>query len=215
METYDIIPSPRNGKPGWYEKFREHNFLLNQSPSKIMLIGDSLISNLSRYSVIWRKYFSSHNTLNFGIPRDKIQNVLWRIQNLKCITHKIKHTFILCGTNNLVHNNPEDIANGIMSVGISAKKRFDNSNVVIISLLHRDKKHSLRRGNIAIINSILEEKSSAHNLHFLKHCQTWLQSDNALNMNLFYQDHLHLIKEGNELLAKEIIGFYKQLSSIV
>ena len=88
METSLNIPYPRNGKPGSYEKFKEHNFLLNNSHSKIILLGDSIISNLSRYPVIWKKYFSSHNTLNFGIPRDKIQNVLWRIQNLKCITHK-------------------------------------------------------------------------------------------------------------------------------
>ena len=34
-------------------------------------------------------------------------------------------------------------------------------------------------------------------------------------MDLFYEDGLHLIKEGNELLAKEIMAFYKKLSSTV
>ena len=77
METSHFIPTSRIGKPSWYNKFREQNCLLNQSSSKIFLIGDSIISNLGRYPRIWKKYFSSHNSLNFGIPGVKIQHVLW------------------------------------------------------------------------------------------------------------------------------------------
>ena len=36
--------------------------------------------------------------------------------------------------------------------------------------------------------------------------------DQSINMDLFYEDGLHLIKEGNEFLAKEIMTFYKELS---
>ena len=39
--------------------------------------------------------------------------------------------------------------------------------------------------------------------------------DQSLNMDLFYEDGVHLIKEGNELLAKEIMIFYKELSFAV
>ena len=44
-----VITVPRNGKLGWYEKFKHHIFLLEESAAKVILIGDSLISNLSRY----------------------------------------------------------------------------------------------------------------------------------------------------------------------
>ena len=53
-----FIPVPRNGKLGWYEKFKQHNFLLQESPAKVILIGDSLISNLSRYPDVGNNYFS-------------------------------------------------------------------------------------------------------------------------------------------------------------
>ena len=36
----------------------------------------------------------------------------------------------------------------------------------------------------------------------------WLNNDDSLNKELFYDDDLHLIRKGNELLAKEIISFY-------
>ena len=57
METSHFIPTSRTGKPGWYNKFRDQNSLLNQSSEKILLIADSVISNLGRYSEIWEKTF--------------------------------------------------------------------------------------------------------------------------------------------------------------
>ena len=78
-----FIPTPRHSKLGWYEKFREQNFLLNYSPSNILLIGDSLISNKNRYQEVLSEYFSKHNTSNFVIRRGKIQNLLWKIKNLQ------------------------------------------------------------------------------------------------------------------------------------
>ena len=55
LETSHFIPTSRNGKRGWYNTFREQNSLLNQSSAKILLIGDSIISNLDRYPKIWEK----------------------------------------------------------------------------------------------------------------------------------------------------------------
>ena len=34
--------------------------------------------------------------------------------------------------------------------------------------------------------------------------------DQSLKMDLFYEDGLHLIKEENELLAKELMALYKK-----
>ena len=42
----------------------------------MLIVGDFLVSNLSRYPEIWRKYFINHEALNFGIAGDMTQNVL-------------------------------------------------------------------------------------------------------------------------------------------
>ena len=52
-------------------------------------------------------------------------------------------------------------------------------------------------------------------LYFLKHSKSWLNVDQSLNIDLFYEDIHYLIEEGNEILAKEIIIFYKELSSTI
>ena len=77
-----LSPTPRNGKHGWYDQFQKHNFLLNNSKAKMLIVGDSLVSNLSRYPEIWRKHFINHGAFNFVIAGDKAQNVLWRVDDL-------------------------------------------------------------------------------------------------------------------------------------
>ena len=154
-----FIPAPRSSKIGWYEKFREQNFLINNSPSDILLIRDSLISNISRYQDVWSEHFSKHNTLNFGIPGDKIQNLLWRIKSMRLPSNStLSCIFILCGTYNVDHNSPEEMVSGLISSGISVQAQCHRAKVVIIPLLPRDKKFSLGRGNINIIILLLESE---------------------------------------------------------
>ena len=136
-----------------------------------------------------KKNFSSNNTLNFGIPGDKIQHVLRRIQNLNFSNNfSIQYIFVLCGTNNLDHNTPDELANGIILSGISAKKQTQcyNATVVLIPLLPCGKKESIRRRNINITYRLLEEESGKHGLNFLKRSKSWLNGDQSLNINLFY-----------------------------
>ena len=71
-----LSPPPGNGKHEWYDQFQMHAFLLNNAKAKILVVGDSLVSNLSCYPKTWRKYFINHGALNFGIAGDKAQNIL-------------------------------------------------------------------------------------------------------------------------------------------
>ena len=96
--------------------------MTRNSPAKVLLIAYSLISNLSIYHDVWKNYFSIHNTLNFGIQGDKIQNMQWRVNSLNFSKDcSINYVFILGGTNNVDHDFPEEIANGRITSGLSAQ----------------------------------------------------------------------------------------------
>ena len=81
----------------------------------LLSVTAPLISNITRYLDVWSEYFSKHNVLNFGIPGEKIQNLLGRIKNLKSPSNStLSCIFILCGTNNVDHNSPEEIVSGLV-----------------------------------------------------------------------------------------------------
>ena len=65
-----------------------------------LLIGDSIIVGLSRYSNIWNRYFKPFNAINCGIGGDRVQNILWQCQNLPSSPH-LQNAVIMCGTNNI------------------------------------------------------------------------------------------------------------------
>ena len=114
-------------------------------------------------------------------------------------------------TNNVAHNSPEEVVSGLISSGISAQAQCHSAKVVVIPLLSHDKKFSLRRKNINIINSLLEWECPKYNLYTCNHELKWLNVDRSFNESLFYSVNLHLVKVGNEILVNETVAFYKYL----
>ena len=186
------------------KNFEIQNFF-HDSLSNILLIGDSLISNITRYEDVWSEYFSKYNALNFGIPGDAIQNLLWRIKNLKFPSNStLSCIFILCGTDNMDHNSAEDVIRGFISSGISVQRQCHCAKVLIIQLLPRDKKFSLRRRNINIINPILESECLKYNLYTYNHELEWLNADGSLNESLFIVITYIWLKRGMNSWQKKL-----------
>ena len=157
-----LSPTPKNGKHGWYEQFRKHNLLLNKSKAKLLIIGDSLVPNLSRYPEIWRKYFNLHFSSDLHL----------------------KYIFILCGTNNIDHNSPQSIASTIISTGLEFQKSL-KFQVIAIALLPSDHKHSRRREIINTVNKLLKCQCLDNGFHFLEFKSNWLNNVILLTWNSF------------------------------
>ena len=133
-----INPLARNGKFGWYYTFKKY---VTMSPSstiaKLVLIGDSIIANFDKCSDVFDKFFLPFRTLNFGISRDKIQNVLWRVYNLT-LPASIEYVSIHCGTNNLGHNSPLKIAKRLINIVCILKKNYKDLHNFVSCLLPKD-----------------------------------------------------------------------------
>ena len=146
--------------------FRKQNFLAHQNEAKILLIGDSLIANLLLFPNIWKDYFSNYKVLNFGVSGDKTQNCLWRTENLN-FPKDVTDVYLLCGVNNIDSDQPLDIVKGIISCGLSVKRKQSSTNIHIIGLLPRDSANSPRRSKIDQVNEILLNDCWTNNLLFL------------------------------------------------
>ena len=132
-----------------------------------------------------------------------MQNVLWRLQNLP-ISSSLKNVVILCGTNNLQQDSPEDIVDGIIEIGHCFKKRHHHINIFICGLLPRDECTSTNRVYIIETNKILKVECSLNKFIFVNQDTYWTQPNGCLNSDMFYLDKLDLVEKGNLVLAKSI-----------
>ena len=61
---------------------------------------------------------------------------------------------------------------------------------------------------MSTVSKLLKFQCLNNGFYFLELKSNWLNRNDSLNMEHFYDDDLHLIRKGNKLSAKEIINFY-------
>ena len=107
---------------------------------------------------------------------------------------------IHCGTNNIDHNTPEDISNGLTLVVHVILERKPDADVIVIGILPRDKPISSRQELIKNVNQSLKfwsERNTDKNVHILLPDMDWVMPNGNLNESLYYKDYLHLSEKGN------------------
>ena len=93
--------------------------------------------------------------LNFGIERDRVENVLWQTKNL-LIPSSLKNVVTLCGTNHLFTDSPLDIADCIVNIGSCLREKSSSVNVFICGLISKDESWSKNRVLVKDVNRILK-----------------------------------------------------------
>ena len=102
---YDDNSSMRFSKTNWLNFHRHYCFSLLTNRFNTITIGDSIAAGLNRYRSVCMKYLEPIKTLNCGLGGDRVQNILWRSQNLPVMS-SLKNVVIFCGTNNLFQYSP-------------------------------------------------------------------------------------------------------------
>ena len=170
-----------------------------------VLLGDSLIQGLSRYAKVWNSFFGK-DTLNCGMRGEKVENLLWRAENLE-FPPAVRQIVILCGTNNIYANPPNDIANCLLCSALTIKKRNSVTNVYITGLLPRDFSETHMRNQMKEVNELIREKClsiSTPRINYIKQDHDWIDKGNCLRTKYYYRDHLHLVELGNKKLSNTI-----------
>ena len=106
----------------FYKNGRFHSHKLQQDilrKSKtltLLLIGEYIAYSFNRYPHIWGKHYGNL-AVNCGIAVDKVENTLWRVENL-ALPCSIEYAVIICGTNNIDYNKASSIVNGLLCVAM-------------------------------------------------------------------------------------------------
>ena len=175
-------PVGRFCKPGWHKFHQQHMSTLKTDRNiQTVLLGDSLIQELSRYTKVWNSFFGK-DTLNCGIRGDKVENLLRRVEKLE-FPPAIRQIVALCGFNNIDANIPNDIANDLLCSTLTIKKTNSIANVYITRLLPRDFRETYMRNKIKEVNELNREKClsiSTPWINYIEQNLDWIDEGNCL-----------------------------------
>ena len=75
------VPSERFYNNNWLKSHQNHCFQVKQENIISIIIGDSNVAGLTRYTNVWNNIFSNR-FINLGISGDRVENVLWRARDM-------------------------------------------------------------------------------------------------------------------------------------
>ena len=189
------IPSERFNNNNWLKIHQNHCFQVKQENIKFIIIGDSIVAGVTRYTNIWNNLFGNR-FINLAISGDHVENVLWRARDIPFLS-SLKNVVILCGTNNINKDSPYDIAQGLIVIGSVFKSQSSNPNVFICGILSRDESFLIYRLVINEVYDLLKSKCLVKSFHFTNQNAGWTLNNGVLDFLLFYSDGLHLVEKDN------------------
>ena len=174
--------------------------------SQCLVIGASIANHLHRHELY------KHGFSNFGIGGDRIEHILFRATYGR-FPEKIETCVVMGGTNNLERDDPEWIANTILTVGDTLKRRFGmNVRVFVVDILPRDAGDSFytirKRGSV---NRSLFRGCRSRGYHFID-TSMFEGAGCRINENLYDYSRLHLNKKGYKLLADTILNHIQNVN---
>ena len=206
-------PVNRDKKLGWYDMHEKHNSQLAEDiRPNIILCGDSIMAGLQRFPHVWNKYFKHRGAVNCSIGGDQTQHVLWRMKHIS-LPSTVQYVVVHCGTNNIGWHSPQNIANGVISIGLVLQDKNRKLHVVVTGLIPRDYSHSsYRRQKIRDVNRHLKQHCEEYeNVTYMRQDDDWILSDGGLNKELYWEDGLHLSEAGNEKFSLAITEVIQKL----
>ena len=191
-------PSSRDWKLDWYACHRRHVTSIIRRQAKVVLLGDSLVANLTRYPSVWDRHLCPFNTVNCGIGGDGTQHVLWQADNYYLLA-SVSTVLISCCINNMdFYRLPRDLiqqTNNILKT-VCWKNDFlfieqasywtTGSGMLDQSLFWKDDLHLNKRGCNLFAKSISD---AINNIHHQLHLHPYI------HLHL----HLHRLHNGSLL----------------
>lgn len=215
-----LVPVPKleNDNYDWYAR---HERILKEAKAmnpEVILIGDSITHHWAGLSSIggedatphFKEAFRGKRVLDLGFGWDRIQNMLWRVENGEINGLKPKTIVVLAGTNNMTGtknaraNNAEEIAEGVLNLVKNVKKKYPKAKIVVMGILPRAGKNDPMRATAKAANKILDERISKlgkkQSIRFLDISDKFVD-DTGERIKALYRDSVHLTPAGYAIWA--------------
>jgi beta-glucosidase len=180
----------------------------------ILFIGDSITHMMfTNGGAVWREEYQKDGCVNIGLSGDKVENILWRIQNGALGTVQPKVTVLLAGVNNMRKNTPEEIGLGVGAIVDELKERLPETKILVLGVFPRGHKaNTADRIKIKEINQYIEKLNDGERVFYLDIGDEFLTEDGSLKENVMLKDGLHPDLKGYQIWAEAIREPIQKLS---
>jgi lysophospholipase L1-like esterase len=207
-----LVPAPRDFPTNWLAQHQANVAEAKGGGVDILFLGDSITAGWAwdkGGSRLWAADFAPRHAANFGIGWDRIQNLLWRVENGELDGLSPKVVVLLIGTNNCGNeddghprNTTPEIIEGISNLVRQVQLRLPRTKIILFGIFPRGAKDDPVRDQVKAVNAGLSALA-ADNLKFLDIGKKFLAPDGTLPRVLF-PDQLHPNEQGYQIWAGAI-----------
>jgi lysophospholipase L1-like esterase len=207
-----LIPTPRDFPTNWLAQHEANVASAQKGGIDILFLGDSITAGWGWShggSRLWTAEFAPRRAANFGIGWDRIQNVLWRIENGELDGVSPRVVILLIGTNNTGNedngqprNSTPEIIEGVSNLVRHIQFHLPRTGIILFGLFPRGTPNDPVRAQVAAVNAGLA-KLAIEKMTFLDIGSEFLAPDGTLPLDLF-PDRLHPNEKGYQIWANAI-----------
>jgi len=146
---------------GWARRHDEKVALLRQHKYDLLLVGDSITHNLDKppFKAVWDQFYVPRNAIDLGYSGERVENILWNLQNGELDNQSPKAVVLLIGTNNTDDANykdvysPQDVARGTEMIVKLLREKLPDTKILLLRVFPRqnrywiDKETNIERGS--------------------------------------------------------------------
>ena len=191
-----------------------------QGKIDVYFAGDSITrrwgaTDYPKYLANWKENFHGWNAANFGWGADRIENILWRLENGELEGVNPKVIVIQGGTNNIGGRPGDDarvadITRGLKSVVDSCQKRAPDSVIIITGIFPRNDNPNAN-ATINKVNDNLAKLADGKRIRFLNINNQLADADGKLLDGMMNADRLHLDIKGYQIWADALKPVFTEI----
>jgi len=200
-----VLPVPLSSLDWWFAKHESLNARVRQGNVGLIFIGDSITNGWDNEGTeVWERYYATRNAVNLGISCDRIQNVLWRLDNGNIDGISPKLAVVMIGTSNASRSRLEDIPGGIKAVVEKLRAKLPNTKVLLLGIFPRgkDNQDPWRQINNKV-NERISTLADGRMVFYLDIGPKLVAPDGTASTDVL-RDLVHLSAKGYAIWAEEI-----------
>jgi len=205
VESKATLSAADKNSISWWKARHEQILTADHSNVELVFIGDSITQNWEHIDFgygIWQQNFE-HFALNLGFSSDKIQNVLWRLNNGEIDNVSPAVTVLLVGTNNLSSNTAIEIIEGVKEVIQTINRKLPSSRLIVYRIFPRTDVSELIQQKAKEIDAEISKYAAAGNFEYVDINEQFIDAQGNIPKSIM-PDGLHPSEEGYEIWANDI-----------